>query len=153
VKRAENDGTRNWQQATGNGFAVVIAFLVACGGPQNTGSGSGAGTGSAPASHDTRTAIEKRRDAACEQLGARNTACAVADAKRDLDAGKVTKQQFDQDTSPQVRAKLTEKFVEKCEKQHLNSFQVRVYEVCMHEETECDPLLACLQHVNDAPKN
>jgi hypothetical protein len=132
---------------------IAFVLLVACGGPQtpqNTGSGSGSGE---PAVHDTRTAIEKRRDAACEQLGARNTTCAVADAKRDLDAGKVTKQQFDQDTSPQVRAKLTEKFVEKCEKQHLNSYQVRVYEVCMHEEAECDPLLACLQHVNDPPKN
>ena len=126
---------------------LALVLLVACGGTQPAPVNNGSGTDPTPT--DTRTAIERRRDTACEKLAARNTACAVADAKNDLAAGKVTQKQFDADTSQQVQAKLSQKFREKCEAQHLNSYQVRVYEVCMREETECDPLLACLTHVND----
>jgi hypothetical protein len=133
-------------------LALALAW-VACGGgqpppPQPAG-------GSDPAFHDTRTAIEKRRDTACEQLGQRNTACAVADARQNLAKGvdpnghAYSKDMFDRDTAAAVQAKNTEVFVDKCKKQHLNSYQVRVYEVCMREETECDPMLACLQHVHD----
>jgi hypothetical protein len=138
--------------------AVIGAAIVAsgaCGGgqpapqqPANTGTGE-------PAFHDTRTTIEKRRDTACEQLGQRNTACAVADARVNLAKGldpnghAYTKAMFDRDTAADVQAKNTEVFVDKCKKQHLNSYQVRVYEVCMREETDCDPMLACLQHVHD----
>lgn len=137
-------------------FALVCALLVACGGKQQTqtGSGTGSGSGSAdvptPAFHDSRTKIEQRRDAACEALAKRNTACAIEDAKADLAAGKVSKSQFDADTSAQVTAKLASEFDDKCKKQKLNSFQVRVYEVCMREETSCGPLQECLKHVNDA---
>jgi len=126
---------------------LALVLLVACGGTQPAPHNSGTDPDRTPT--DSRTAIERRRDDACEKLAARNTACAVADAKNDLATGKVTQKQFDADTSQQVQAKLSQKFVEKCQAQHLNSYQVRVYEVCMREETECDPLLACLTHVND----
>ena len=103
-----------------------------------------------PSAHDTRTAIERRRDTACVGLAPRMTACAVEDAKKDLAAGKVSQKQFDADTSAEVRHKHAEKFIEKCEQQHLNSYQVRVYEVCARDEPDdCDALTACLQHVND----
>ena len=66
----------------------LVLVLAACGGKQspavsNSGSGS---DGSAAPVQDTRTEIEKRRDAACTTLGPKITACAVEDAKRDLDA-------------------------------------------------------------------
>ena len=40
----------------------------------------------------------------------------------------------------------TRKFVEDCQRQALSSRQVRVYEVCLREETECEALIACLDH-------
>jgi hypothetical protein len=144
-------------------IALVLVFVLGCGGsqpspntPGNAGSDGGNAVSGTPAFHDTRTAIERRRDSACEKLGPRNTSCAVADARKSLANGvdatghHYTQAMFDADTAPEVQAKNTQVFIDKCEKQHLNSYQVRVYEVCMHEETECDPLLACLQHVHDA---
>jgi hypothetical protein len=135
--------------------AVVVA-MGACGGhtPDPTPT-SGSGSATQPAFHDTRTPIEQRRDAACDKLAARNTACAVEDAKHSLAAGKdptgkpFTQAQFDHDTSPEYQAENNKRFAAKCKKQQLNSYQVRVYEVCMREESECDPMLACLQHIND----
>jgi hypothetical protein len=100
-----------------------------------------------PAVHDPRTPIEKRRDAACEAVAPRITACAVEDAKRDLANGKVTKQQFDQDTASGVVKKHTEEFTKKCETQALSSRQVRVLEVCPAQEHDCDPMLACLDNL------
>ena len=94
--------------------------------------------------------IEKRRDTACDTIRPSSPRARVADAKANLAAGKVSQKQFDADTSPQVQAKNDEKFLEKCKAQKLNSYQVRVYEVCMREETDCDPLLQCLLHVKDA---
>jgi len=131
---------------------LALVLLLACGGkpaPQPPGNGSGSAQ---PAFHDSRSEIEKRRDTACDQLATRNTACAVADAKADLAAGKVTQKQFDADTSPQVQQKNSEKFAEKCRKQALNSYQVRVYEVCMREEPDCGPLYQCLEHIHDPQK-
>lgn len=136
--------------------ALPIAFaLAACGSPPAPQPPTNAGSGDTPAVHDTRTAIEKRRDSACEQLGPRNTACAVEDAAHSLQVGvdpdgkKYTHEMYDRDTSRDVQAKNTEVFVDKCKKQHLNSYQVRVYEVCMRQERDCDPMLQCLQHVRD----
>lgn len=129
---------------------LLVVLLAACGSKQSPGvsnSGSGAGE-SPPPAKDTRTAIEKRRDAACETLGPKMTACAVEDAKRDLAAGKVKQKDFEANTSKDVQAKNTEEFVKACEKTPYSSRQVRVLEVCQREETQCEPLLACLDNLN-----
>ncbi len=100
---------------------------------------------------DTRTPIEQRRDAACDHLGPKITQCAVEDAGKDLAAGKITKQQYQQDTASGVQRKNTEEFEKKC-KVDMSSRQVRVLEVCFKEESECAPLLDCLSHLNEPAK-
>lgn len=128
-------------------LALLLAVTVACGGAQHPDSAPAP----APAAADPRTPIDRRRDTACDQLGPRITACAVDDARADLTAGKITKADFDRDTAPEVQAKNTEKFVEACKSHTYSSRQVRVLEVCPHQETRCGPLLDCLGHLSDAP--
>lgn len=126
---------------------MIAAMLAACGGAQQP-AGSGIGSaGPAGVASDPRNALEARRDAACEGLGPKLTLCAVADAKADLTAGKVTQQQFDKDTEPGVQRKHTQKFLEQCKVQ-MSSRQVRVLEVCLKEETDCGPLVDCLSHLS-----
>jgi hypothetical protein len=135
-------------------LVIVLAAVLAagCGGPQtppggagpsNTEPGDGAGN-----VRDTRTELERRRDAACEALGPRVTTCAVEDARAQLAAGKVSQHQFDQDTAPAVQRKNTEEFIAACRKPEYSSRQIRVLEVCPREETACDPLFQCLDNLN-----
>ena len=104
-----------------------------------------------PAARDTRTPIEQRRDTACDQLGPRLTACAVEDARNKLAAGQIDQRQFDLDTAPAVQRKNTEEFEAVCKHARYSSRQVRVLEVCFIAETQCLPLLACLEHLRDRP--
>lgn len=90
---------------------------------------------------DNRTEIEKRRDAACEALGPKLTACAVADARATMSPEELAK--LDVEKTAPVH---TRKFIEQCQAQQLSSRQVRVYEVCLREESECEPLIACLDN-------
>ena len=141
-KRTSDFGLRT------SGFgSIVLVLIVACGGKQPVVANGGGGGGSAAPVNDQRTPIEKRRDAACDQLGPKLTACAVEDAKHDLDAGKITKQQFDQDTATGVQAKNTEEFEKACKGTDMSSRQVRVLEVCFREEHQCDPLGECLKNL------
>jgi hypothetical protein len=126
--------------------ALASVWLAGCGGAQHA-SDDVPTHGSAAA--DPRTPLEQRRDAACEQLGPRITACAVADARADLAAGKVDQRQFARDTAPEVQQRNTEEFERACKKAQYSSRQVRVLEVCLHEETACPPLLDCLGHLSD----
>ena len=129
-----------------SGFRLALLVLFAACGPKQAPVAGGGGSAE-PVVNDQRTPIEKRRDAACEQLGPKLTACAVEDAKADLDAGKITKQQFDQDTAAGVQAKNTEEFEKACKGTDMSSRQVRVLEVCFREETACDPLRTCLENL------
>ena len=95
------------------------------------------------------TALERRRDAACDRLGPRLTACAVEDARADFAAGKIDRAQLTADTAPDVQRRLTAKFLASCTGARYSSRQVRVLEVCDREETACAPLLACLTHLDD----
>ena len=131
--------------------SLVLIVCVACGGNKPTPTTGPGGSDATPMPRDTRSAIEKRRDTACEQVGAKLTQCAVADAKADLEAGKIDKKTFDLNTAPQIQAKNTEKYVTPCKASQMSSRQVRVLEVCFKEESECDPLLDCLTHINDHP--
>jgi hypothetical protein len=128
---------------------VTASTLAACGSKQQT-PVENTGTGSAAAPADTRTAIEKRRDAACEELGPRLTTCAVNDAKAALAGGTITQKQYDDITQSGVLEKNTEEFIESCEKPKTaySSRQIRVLEVCPKEELECEPMIACLDNLN-----
>jgi hypothetical protein len=133
-------------------FAFVL-LLVACGPKHssNVGNSTGSGSGEDPYPgpvKDTRTEIEKRRDAACDTLGPRITTCAHEDAKADYAAGKVGKAEYEKNTAPEVLNANTKKFIEACRKAPYSSRQVRVLEVCQKEESECGPLLSCLDNLN-----
>ncbi len=127
--------------------SLFLFALAACGGaPQPAPSPA-----PAPAP-DTRTAIERRRDTACDQLGPKITACAVEDTRADFAANKIDKAQLDRDTAPAIQAKNTEKFIGECKAHGYSSRQIRVLEVCFHEETQCGPLIDCLGHLSDQPR-
>lgn len=134
---------------------LFLAMLAACGSKSstpvaNSGSASSIGPAEDPPGPvaDTRTEIERRRDAACETLGPKITSCAVEDAKKALAAGQLKQKEFDESTSPEIQSKNTEEFVKACKQAQYSSRQVRVLEVCQREETECEPLLACLDNLN-----
>ncbi len=130
----------------------MFLVVVACGGKHTPSTGSGSGSSEPPPPlKDTRTEIEKRRATACESVGKQITACAVADAKAEVDAGRMTKKDFDLNTKPEILDKNTEEFVKKCNTPSMSSRQVRVLEVCSKEEAECAPLLDCLSHLDDKP--
>lgn len=106
--------------------------------------------GNPPQSHvsEVRTPLEVRRDAACEAIAPKLTACAREDAQADLAAGKVTKLDFDRDTAPEIQRKNTERFIAECAAwRDISSRQVRVLEVCFKAEQECGPLRDCLANL------
>jgi hypothetical protein len=135
---------------------AAAGWLLACGGSQRGADGEGsaarepAAAPAAPVASDPRTLIELRRDAACDQLGPKITACAVEDARAKLAAGKIDRPQFERDTAPAIQRKHTEEFGKACKGEAYSSRQVRVLEVCFREETRCAPLLDCLGHLSDA---
>jgi hypothetical protein len=127
---------------------LVTLLAAACGNKSTTpvgGSGSGSSSGVV---EDTRSPYLKRRDVACNKVGKRLVACAVADAKADLEAGKIKQEQYDKDTSADVTAKLASEWNKTCIKPGTTR-QLRVLEVCEQEESECEPLVECLAHLND----
>jgi hypothetical protein len=124
---------------------TVAVALASCGGPQ----APVANQAPNQAARDPRTPIERRRDAACDALGPKITACAVEDARADLAAGKIAQAQLDRDTAPEVLRKNTAEFLRTCKSAEYSSRQVRVLEVCFHDEAQCAPLLECLGHLND----
>ncbi|MEZ4368141.1 MAG: hypothetical protein R2939_17950 [Kofleriaceae bacterium] len=120
--------------------ALLVTLLLACGGSSPPPAGPGPG----PAPDDGLTEIRRRQNAACEALGPVLTACAVEDARTTM-----TPEEFDQLALEQTAPQHTAEFIEACEAPDLGSRTVRVYEVCLREESECEPLLACLDHVHD----
>lgn len=89
------------------------------------------------------TELERRRDAACEALAPRMTTCAIDDARATMSAEELAK--LDVEKTAPIH---TREFAKSCKTQSLSSRQVRVYEVCLREETDCDALIACLDHAN-----
>ncbi len=144
--------SRSRRSLVAGAIAVVgLGGLPACGGTQHTshGDGDGAAREQPPPVADPRTPIEQRRDAACDKLGPKLTACAVEDARANLAAGKIGRAQFDRDTAPAIQHKNTEEFAKACKGTAYSSRQVRVLEVCFREETQCAPLLDCLEHLRE----
>jgi hypothetical protein len=116
---------------------ALIGFLAACGGHQTTTT-----TTDPPPPPDTRSAIEKRRDAACDQLAPKLTACAIADAKATMSPAEYAKL-----NPEELRAKHKQEFLKECKGAQMSSRQVRVLEVCFKEESECGPLASCLENL------
>ena len=79
---------------------LVVFVMAACGSKSSTPVANGGSGETVTPPADTRTEIEKRRDTACQTLGPKITACAVADAKKELAAGKVKQKDFDANTAP-----------------------------------------------------
>jgi hypothetical protein len=130
---------------------ILVVALAACGNKSNTpiaNAGSGSAEEQPAPPPDTRTELVKRRDAACESLGPRITACAVADAKVAAASGKVKQSDYEAMTKPEIQKKNTEEFIKACEQSEYSSRQVRVLEVCQKEESDCEPLLSCLENLN-----
>ncbi len=132
---------------------LLVALLAACGGKQTATTTPDPDPKPQGPAKDSRTPLEQRRDAACDVVAKRVTACAVEDAKADLAAGKVTKEQFDKDTAREVVAKNADKYAESC-KAHkdYSSRQVRVLEKCPDYESECGPFLKCLENIQPQKK-
>jgi hypothetical protein len=126
---------------------ALLTVLAACWGAQPAAQPAAP----TPATPEAPPEIKRRRDAACEKVGARLTACAVADAEAALAAGQLPRAEFDAVTDPDVLRRNTAEFVKQC-KVPMSSRQVRVLEVCDREETECDPFADCLQHLNRQPR-
>jgi len=143
--------SRSWTRGFVAGALAVIWLggMPACGGSQHTSDGDGVAREQPPPVADPRTPIEQRRDAACDKLGPKLTACAVEDARANLAAGKIGREQFDRDTAPAIQHKNTEEFGKACKGTAYSSRQVRVLEVCFREETQCAPLLDCLGHLRE----
>ena len=120
------------------GFVLVITAQSACGG----------GT-PAPAQPDPelgatapgKTEFQRRQEAACDAFGPRLTQCAYEDAKRTMTPAELAKEEVEA-----KRPEHTKLIVDKCRKQQMSSRQLRVYEVCMREESECAPLINCLEY-------
>jgi hypothetical protein len=90
-----------------------------------------------------QTEIQRRQAAACEQLGPRITECAIEDARAQMSPEEFAK--LDVANTGKVH---TREFIKDCNASPMSSRQVRVYEVCPAEETECGALLACLENAD-----
>lgn len=132
------------------GAVLGAVLLAACGGGQQPpAQPPGGGSGDAPVGvvKDTRPEIVQRRDKACAALEPRLVQCAVADARAQHAAGKITQEQLAADTAPEIQRGLAAKWRKKCGEGYMSSRQIRVLEVCHREESECAPLEACLRHL------
>ena len=126
----------------------LIVLMIACGPSSSTTTT----TTTPPPPQDTRTPIEKRRDAACEKVGAKSAQCAVEESNQKFASGKISKTEHEQAIEPKIVRALADKYTSECKRPQLSSRQVRVYEVCLREETECGPFLSCLDNVQPQAK-
>jgi len=130
------------------GLLSLVVTACSSSSPPPVGNAGSSATEPSGVVQDTRTPYLKRRETACTAIGKRLVSCAVQDASGSLAAGKITKTQYDKDTSTDVTARLADEWQTKCYKKGTTR-QLRVLEVCEREEQECEPLLECLQHLND----
>jgi hypothetical protein len=125
--------------STGLLFMLVTAGQGGCG-------GGGAPTPTQPdpdpaPMQPATTELQRRQEAACDALGPRLTSCAYEDAKRTMTKAELAREEIEA-----KRPEHTKLIVEKCREQQMSSRQLRVYEVCMREESECAPLINCLEY-------
>ena len=127
---------------------ALLCFVIACGSKQPPPAKPDDPPPTTGVVKDSRSEIEKRRDAACENVGKLTAKCAAEDAKKDFESGKTKKADYEADTKPEIVAKLAAKVEKEC-KAHkdYSSRQIRVMEKCPQYETECGPLMECLHNV------
>lgn len=126
-------------------LAVVAVVTLGCGGGQTPPPEDPGGTGGDPTPvEQRRSELQIRQEAACEAAGPRLTACAVTDTQAQ---NAETRAEADPERTASIN---TREFIKGCVAATMSSRQVRVYEVCLREETECEPLLSCLD--NAAPQ-
>lgn len=102
---------------------------------------------------DSRSDLEKRRDAACDVVGKRTAQCAAEDSKALFAAGKIKEAEYKKATEQRVIDKDAEVYAEKCRaKRDYSSRQIRVLEKCPEYEKECGPFLECLQNLQPQAK-
>lgn len=132
---------------------IVLVGLAACASkpapaPQNPPPPAGSGV-----VKDTRSDLEKRRDAACDIVGKRTAQCAVEDSKALFAAGKIKETEYKNATDPRVVEKDGEVYADKCKaKRDYSSRQIRVLEKCPEYEKECGPFLECLKNLQPQSK-
>jgi hypothetical protein len=130
-------------------LALLCCLAPACGGGGGAGGQGGPTAEPVPLTpeeqrrRDALEALRVRQEAACERLCPRITACSVADAQASLSPEELAKLNLDE-----AAPALTADCKSKCNASDLSPRQVRVYEVCLDEEDECEPLLSCLDHAN-----
>lgn len=128
---------------------IAILLLAACGSKSGESTTPTGNTEPPAPMKDTRTEFEKRLDAACNALGPTLTTCAVSDANEKLRTGEIKQKEFDELTKPAIIEKLDDEWREKCyQPTKRSSRQIRVLEVCKQQETECGPLLDCLENMS-----
>jgi hypothetical protein len=120
-------------------FVGVVIAMAACGPKVNPAPVGNTAAVAAPA----RSPLEERQAKGCAAVAPTLTACAIADAKANMTPEKFAELQADK-----LAAKHTSEFIKSCTKVAYSSRQVRVLEVCQREETECDPLIACLSNLD-----
>jgi hypothetical protein len=143
---------RRTARGLGSTIAALWLALAACGGKQPPPKPVTGGDEPVGVVKDTRPELERRRDAACGQLGPKLARCAVEDSRAMLAAGKITRKQYEDATQPDIVRALAEAWRKKCRQGYMSSRQVRVLEVCFREETECAPLEGCLAHLKPEAK-
>jgi hypothetical protein len=114
------------------------------------GNGSGSAEPLSPEEQKRRDALARlrtRQDATCESLGPRITECSIADARATMTPEELAELDLE-NTAP----KHTADFIDQCKGADYSPRQVRVMEVCQAEETECAPMLSCLDNMSgEAP--
>lgn len=119
-------------------IAIVAVLCVACGG-----SGPKKDTDPDPdlkPPAKPQTEMERRQQTACEGVGTMATKCAIEETK--TQSADVQKQ-ADVEHTAEFN---TKDYVDKCVAQYMSSRQVRVFEVCLREESECGPFFSCLDN-------
>jgi hypothetical protein len=130
-------------------LGLGVAALSGCGGgkPASGGASEPSGDGTAALSPEEQkrqealAALKARQDGACETLGPRITECAIADARKSMSKEELAELDLEK-TGPAH----TQKYVDECKSADYSARQVRVMEVCQKEESECEPMLACLEN-------
>lgn len=140
MKKSTTQISRTFAARPSSGFRTLLLgaalWLSACGG-----SGSTTPPKEPEAPKPEMTEMQRRQGAACEALSPKLTQCAYESAKRSLTEEEMKKEQV-VEKMPEHTKQLTDE----CKQQQMSSRQVRVYEVCMREESECGPLMDCLEN-------
>ncbi len=126
---------------------LLIAALVACGGSQKPDPTAGDPAPVAAPVKDSRTPYEKRRDTACAAIQPKLSQCALADAKATMSPKELAELKPDE-----LMDAHKQKWLKECESSQMSSRQVRVLEVCDHEESECAPLGECQKNLEPEKK-